>query len=417
MLRKLAFVLTLTGIAVAQTAPAAKPAPKAPAAKKPGASAPANAGGSAIVMYVPGLCNLQGPPPVPAQPVTKLPPGGTPDEKPQCFRTVTKDEFEMLVKRLGPQAERAPKEKIAEYYARALALENEGRKRGLTNQKDVQFAIWMGRVQALSEALQDQLHQEYGNVPDSEVTAYYDAHKQDFDEATIKRVVIPKPQKPAEAAKTEEKPGAPAAPSTAKPTQNLEPAYEQQVTARKALAEQLLARAKAGDDLNKLQKEAFEAAKIQEAPAEAEGATIHRGQLPPTHDEKVFATKDGQFTDLIEEPSAYMFYKVEKRRVQPESEVAGEIKREIENQKKDVVVRKMFDSVKPILNPAFFQPSATQKPGAKPEAQPGEAPQGEAPQAQPPQQEAPKAEQPEAPKTPQPEQAAPKQENPSEPPK
>jgi hypothetical protein len=300
--------------------------------------------------------------------------------------------MEWMAAGMGPRAQAAGKTQIAAYYANALAIDNAARKLQLDRDPEVMHAIWIGRVSALSEALHRQMQKQFGNIPESEVTAYYEKNKPDFEEAAVQRVAIPKPSQTTKAAAGEpKKDAAPESASAAKATTPAAAAvpYEQQVAERKALAEKLLARAQAGEDLNKVQKDAFVLANVPEALSEAESATIHRGQLPATHDEKVFAAQGGQFTPLIEEPSAYYFYKVTSRRTVPLAEVKDAIRRELVSQKEDAAIRKLFGESQPQLNPAYFTPPPPEKGEAKPAQEPPEAtptpapPQPETPAAPP----------------------------------
>lgn len=417
MLRTLA-ILFLTSAMMAQTAPAT--APKKPAAKTPATTAskpatPKTEGAlsdDSPVLFVPGLCNIPATADVPAAPVTPKP-GAPPQAK--CMRQVTKRQFEALIRGLGPRAANADKAKIADFYAHALAIENEVRKINLEKKDpDLHELLWMARIGALGDALHRHLQAQFENMPDSEIQAFYDQHKNDFEEATIQRVVIPKPAKPAAAvttppAKPGEKPAeaTPETPSTAKA--NDQQAYADKVVAMKATAEKMLERAKAGEDMAKLQQEAFTAAGMTGKPPDMEPVAIHHNMLPPAHDQKVFALQGGQYTDLIEEPNAYMFYKVVSRREVPLAEVKNEIKQNLATEKEDAAANQFFSASQPVLNPAYFPPPKPEPAGAgKPEGEQPQAEQPEQPQAEQPQAPAPKPEQPSEP---------PKQEQSSQPPK
>jgi hypothetical protein len=392
MLRNLAILFLATAM-MAQTAPPAASAKK-PAARKPAttSSTPAAAGtltDDSPVLFVPGLCNLPATAPVPASPVVpklKAPPQA------KCMRQVTKRQFEALVKALGPRAQAADKAKIAEFYARALAIENQVRKLNLEQtDPDVREALWMARVGALGEILHHHFQKQFANVPDSDVQAYYDQHKSEFEEATIQRVVIPKPPQPAKTVTTPPaKPGetAPESPSAAKAATPAAPdqAYADKLAAMKAGAEKMIERAKAGEDLGKLQKEAFTAAGIQGNPPDVEPVAVHHSMLPPAHDKKVFALAAGEYTALIEEPNAFMFYKVVSKRTVPLAEVKNEITQSLAGEKEDAVVNQIFGESQAVMNPDYFTPPKPETPKPAPGAQP-EAPKAEQPPA--PQPEAP----------------------------
>ncbi|HTK94898.1 MAG TPA: hypothetical protein VL382_04605, partial [Terriglobales bacterium] len=123
MLRRIATVLVLAGVALAQAAPSAAPQkPAAKAGQKPAAKTKASPTGATPtgavgpdtpVMFVSGLCALQGAN-IPAQPVTPGP-GAPAAARGQCVRAVTKAQFERLITGLGPRAQGAPRAQLAEY--------------------------------------------------------------------------------------------------------------------------------------------------------------------------------------------------------------------------------------------------------------------------------------------------------------
>jgi hypothetical protein len=380
---------------IAPATPAKKPATSSPAKKAAAGTTPKAAmpsgpvGPNTPVMFVSGLCSI---PTGPTAPVVIVQRPGEPASA--CTRGVTKSQFESMVQALGPRAAQADKAQLAEYYVRALLIDNQTRKMKLDQDQKVAEAIWMGRVAALGEALHQHFQKQFANIPQNEVQAYYNAHKAEFEEATIRRIVVPKPQqkanvvkptdaKPADTKPEAQKPGAPDTPSAAKPaTTPAEVPYEQQVTARKAYTEKLLERAKAGEPFDKLQKEAFAAANIQSAAPETEAVPIRRGQIPPAHDEKVFALQPGQYTPIIDEPAAYVFYKVESRRTVPLADVSEDIKAAIRNQKEDDIIKQVFTAGKPVLNPQYFAPPSRPRSGAAPEGA-EEQPSAPQPQQQP----------------------------------
>jgi len=425
MLRTLVSAFLLATAAFAQTAPVpARPAPKKPAR-------PAALGPDTPVMYVTGLCALRGAG-VPAKPAP------APAGSAQCVRAVTKAQFEGMIANMGPRAANADKAQLAEYYMRALLIDNEVRKLGLDQDPMVAQALWMNRIGVIGDALHRHFQKKFANVPEAEIAAYYEQHKDEFDEVTVRRVVVPKPpqtgklHKPSDSDASATAPDSPSAAKSAQAPAAPEVPYEQLLAARKAYSEKLLARARAGEDFDKLQKEAFTLAKIEGAAPDTNPVPLRRGQLPETHDEKVFAAQAGEYTALIEEPNAFLFYKVEKRRIVPLDEARDEVRAQLVNQKEEEAIKRIFTSGKPTLNPAYFAPPAEPAPPPtapepKPEAtpQPPAEPKPAEPKSEAPPQEEPKAAEPkpEAPaaapqaEPPKQESEPPKAEAPAEPPK
>jgi hypothetical protein len=316
-------------------------------------------------------------------------------------RAVTKQQFERMVAGMGPRAANADKVQLAEYYMRALLVDNETRRLKIDQDPAVAEALWMSRIGVVGDALHRYFQKTFAaRITEAEVSSYYEAHKNEFEEAAVRRVVIPKPtppakgEKPADGAPATE--AAPDSPSAAKSAQAPAPAeipHEQLAAARKAYAEKLLARARAGEDLDKLQKEAFTTAKLDVEPPDTNPVPLRRGQLPESHEEKVFAAKAGEFTALFDEPSAYLFYKIERARSLPLAEAREEVRKQLVNEKEDEAIKKVFTSGKPRLNPVYFAPSAPAQPAPQPEAPPAATERkAEEPKAEPPATEAPKTE-------------------------
>ena len=406
MLRKLA-ILFLTSAMMAQTAPTT-PAKK-PAAKKPATTAPSKPGApgpltdDTPVLWITGLCSIPATAAVPASPVPPKP-GAPPEAK--CMRQITKKQFETMSKVFPPGTD---KMEVAEVYAQALAIENHSRAVNVEADQEARDVLWLARIKKLADLMHEQFQKQFP-ISDADVQAYYDQHKADFDEVTVEGVIVPKPQQKAAAVTTpgkdEKAPESPSASKAATPAAP-EPPYAEKLAASKAAAEKMIARAKAGEDLAKLQKEAFTTAGIQEAPPDIEPFTIRHSQLRPQQEatgKKIFALEPGQYTDLIEEPSAYTFYKLVSKRTLSAADVKNEIKQKLTAQKEQAAIDEMLSKSKPVVNPAYFPPP---KPGQ------GANPEGAAPQAAPEQPQA----APDQPKAEQPQQAPPKQEQSSEPPK
>lgn len=408
MVRHFVVFILLAASAAAQTA-APKPQGTAPKKKaaggataKPAQKPPAELPGSTPVMTVSGVCALPASPATPARAVPNAP---------NCTRAVTKADLERLVEAMGPQGKTADKMRVAEYYARGLLIENEARRLGLESDPMTRTQLWMARVGVYGEALHRYFQKKFDNVTDAQIEAYYEKNKSDLEEVTVRRVVIPKVKPPAGE-------DAPDSPSAAK--QGPPPTAEQIAAAQKAHAESLLERAKKGEDLEKLQKEAFEKAAVQAAPPTPNPVAVRRGMLPENQEPEVFAVAAGQFSKIFDEPSALMFYKVESKRVVPLAEVRDDIRKALIAEQEQNAIDELFRKGRPNLNPAYFAreakpPEAPKeappaeaapetpempeepKPSAEPAMAPPEAPQGNV-EPQTPAPEAPKAEEPEKPK-------------------
>jgi parvulin-like peptidyl-prolyl isomerase len=155
----------------------------------------------------------------------------------------------------------------------------------------------------------------------------------------LQRIFIPYPEETEGAEKTEKaEKGKPATPSA------------EQV---KAIAEKIHARAVAGEDFDKLQKDAFEAVGMKSTAPTTAMEKIPRGSLPAAQD-AVFSLKPGAVSEVFSDPGAYYIYKVVSHETQPLDSVKDEIKKMLQNEKLQKSMEAIINSGKTELNDAYF---------------------------------------------------------------
>ncbi len=318
--KMLALAAAFACAAAAQTE-APKPAapnhkPKAPAA------APAPVDAAAPVITIQNLCS-------------------TPKPGADCKTVITKAEFERVLNAIRPNLPASARTQLAQRYVELLTFAEKAEQAGLDKSPEFQQQLQMMRMQALAAAYSRHLQENYGKASDPEVEKYYLENKPAYEEVTLKRIYIPKPP-----AGDEKKP----------------PLDE---AATKALTEKIQARAAAGEDLDKLQAEAFAAAN-PEAPKNAAPQTTlgprRRGQLPAAQENVIFELAPGKVSQVLEEPTAYFIYKVESKQVLPLEQVKAQIARQLEEQKMRDAVQQTLGSVKTTYNENYFKPPAEPEP-------------------------------------------------------
>src|SRR6266850_1695530 len=348
-----------------QHASPAQAAPGAPAAAGPRATPAKPVAPTAPVIVLNGFCEL---------PVAGATAPAAAANKANCKKVITKAEFEKIVEAVIPKARRAEAEAnpqvmqgIAKQYAEILVMSNEAKKRGLQRQQSTQELLRISQLQVLAQSLLQDLNEKSAPTP-AEIEKYYNDNKPAFEEAIVRRVVIPKETAaaPPLANKDAAQPKAPAEPP---------PPAATDLAAQKAFAEKARARAVAGEDLEKIQKEAFEASKNAQAPPSTQLGPLRRGSLPPDHDAALFALKPGEVSQLFDTGNGWYFYKVESKRAVPLSEVREELTRRLQPQKFNDARTAVANSVQPDLNQDYFgatlpSPVSASSPGATP-ARPG----------------------------------------------
>jgi len=340
---KLAMIgLLAAGTAVAQTAsPTPAPAPAqstskpsttaaSPGAKpsesketkKPAAPAESALPATATVITVHGAC---GP-----RPTAK---GAAAQSA--CVTHVSKKQFDALLNLvIPPNQPQTPQMRrtLAQRYVELLAIADAAEKAGV--EKSPEYALL--RLRGLAEAYQRQLDEKYKEMPQAEIDAYYNQHKNEFESATLRRLYIPK----ADAAKP-------------KAT-----ADEKAAFAKKAedISSQLQERAQKGEDMDAIEKDAYSKLGLSTTPPSTQIGPVRKGALPPATDKAIFDLQQGGvFKD--DQPTAVIIYKVEKKETLTPDKAKDEIVRALHRQKMEETLKGITSSVKADYNDTYFGPA------------------------------------------------------------
>jgi parvulin-like peptidyl-prolyl isomerase len=194
-------------------------------------------------------------------------------------------------------------------------------------------------MQVLGNAYMEKLREE--KVPAAEIEKYYKANTPQFEEVTLKRIYVPKP-----------------APVEGKPPDE---------AAAKLVAQKIRDRAAAGEDFEKLQKEAYDATSNKGTPPPTDMGAKRRGSLPPKHEDDVFKLKVGEVSPPYEEQSGFFIYKVEKKDVAPLDQVRGDIEKKLQDEQTKKALTNLKDSSTVTYSDAYFGPATSATgPGAEP---------------------------------------------------
>lgn len=348
---------------------------------------------TAAVITVDGVCSQ---PHAAATKANAAKPASTED----CKTVITKAEFEQLVKAAIPASNPTPqmKKQLANALPKLIALSSAAKKKGLDKTPQFDELMKIMRMQMLARELDRTLQEEAGKVPDQEVEAYYQKNSQEFEQFTLQRLFVPRAKVDNQAREMEPKS------DDAKPS-------EEQIKARQAeekakqeesqqamtkLADDLRARAAAGEDFVALQKEAFTAAGMKIDSPTVSLPSVRRNGLPPAH-ASVFDLKPGEVSPVLNDSGGHYIYKMESKTQVPLDQAKNEIHSKLQSQRYRETMDKVNSSYHADLNPAYFGTDAAvatpqqrmpmHRPagGMAPSAQPPAAnqPPAQAPQAQP----------------------------------
>jgi len=262
------------------------------------------------------------------------PKAGSTTPPPGCASSLTRAQFEKLLNALTPP-DRPPappeaKRNFAAQYAKLLTFANAARALGLENDPRVQEIFQFAKNQILAESFNQHITEEYSHPSDQQIEAYYKENSKKYVEATLQRIIIPR------ITGRGDKP---------KPTEAEEKAY----------AEQIRQRWVAGEDPEKLQKEASEHAGATAPAANVNMGERRPGTLPEAH-EPVFDLKPGEVSQPYSDPASFYIYKVVAVRQEPLSEAKTQISQILSRQLIVDHLQQVQKAVTPVLNDAYFGP-------------------------------------------------------------
>lgn len=328
---RFAIVFLFGAISAAQTPiqPKTAPSPGGAATQPapPAAAASANVPDSQPVITIHGLC------PSGAATASKAATKKGSAASAGCATTVTKAQLEKLIAILNtnnqpvtPQIRR----QFAQNYAELLTYSASAEKAGID---DAKFADLMRfvRLRTLVTVYRAHLDEQYRKPPDKDIQAYYDANKPKYEELKLSRIYVP-------------------AKNTA--------AQDKDAAEKKAaeVAQDIHNRAQKGEDMDKLQKEAYSTLGLTISPPNTTMGTRRRGTLPKTEEDELFGLKPGEVSKVEQDATGYSIYKVENRDTIALDKVKEEISRELAREGIEAKNKEINAGIHADLNESYFGP-------------------------------------------------------------
>jgi parvulin-like peptidyl-prolyl isomerase len=326
---------------------AAKPAP---------AQAESNVPAETPVLTLNGVCDvtLNGTAKTPVRTTTSAKPGAANTHSASasaagvCKTEITRAEFDKLIKTVAPTAPASARRQIAARYVQFLTAANEGIKLGVDKDPAFPEQLALMRLQLLAQEAERKLQTDASNVTDADAKTYYDQNPSAFEEVTLTRIFIPRAPEPA-----------PAAGAQATPTSDAE-------ATAKAARDQLAV----GGDPEKIQKSAYDQLKNPGQPPSTKFGAKRRGVLPSAQEQKVFALKSGEVSDVITDSVGYVIYRVDSKEQVPFDQAKDQAKQRITQQRLQDARQQITGGSKPDYNDAYFGPeTANAAPPRVPPAQ------------------------------------------------
>jgi len=335
-------------------APAAGNTAPAPAAAPPPEVAPTEP-----VLTIKGVCPATAPKAKTAAPGTKSPAAAKQpaQSSANCQTVITRAEFEKMAGGIAPNVTPQLKRQLASVYPRLLVMSEEAEKHGLQNSPQYKEAMKFARMQILTNQLQRSIQEEAEKVSQQDIADYYKTNPEAYQQYSLERLYVPRTKQPAEEAEANEKKDS--AKESGKETEQQEKAkQEQDEQEMSKLAESLRARAAAGEDFAKLQKEAFTAAARNVEPPAVSMPGVRRAKLPPSH-APVFDLKPGEVSVVYSDAGGYSVYKMVSKEPVPLDQVKEEIRGTLRTQRVREAMDKVQNSFTTETNEAYFGPAGT----------------------------------------------------------
>jgi hypothetical protein len=336
---------------------------------------------SAPVITIDGVCDT---PPKTATGTAAKPATATKTAAAVCKTVITKAQFDQLANNLAPNITPQLKKQLAAVLPRLMAMADEAKKQGLENTPQYKERVKFNRMQILAQELQQKMQEQAAKVPEADIEKYYKDHPEMFEQASVERVFVPR-MKQIEPEKLQDEKETKAGDQQQKEAAEKAKQEEGEKTMTK-LADDLRARAAAGEDFLKLQKEAFEAAGMKIESPTVTLPNIRRSGLPPAH-AAVFDLKAGEVSPVISDSGGHYIYKVVSKNEMTLDQAKTEIQGKLQTERMKAEMDKLNNSFKVETNEAYFGPGGANPTAPRPmRPRPGmpPAPGASAPQAQPP---------------------------------
>jgi hypothetical protein len=345
MIRRLIICIFIASTALAQTpgatkkqgstttkAPASSPTPT-PQATPPSLlkrdEQPAELPPNAPVISIKGLCPAENNPAV----SSKVPSNA------DCSMTVTKQQFDNLVKAFNTNNQTvtpAQRRNLGQSYVELLIFSEAAKAAGIENTPAFMEVMRVLRMKTLGDLYRNQMAEQYRNPSQQEIEDYYKANQEKFEGAKLTRIFIPA--------------------SDPDPQATAEKKAEYQKKAP-LVEDDIQARAAKGEDLSKLQKDAYTALAIAATPPTTDLGLARHGTFPPKIEQQIFSHKAGEVF-RSDEGTGHMIYRVESRQTSPLESVKAEITQQLFRQKMEAKTKELNTPVHTEYDEKYFGPPA-----------------------------------------------------------
>jgi parvulin-like peptidyl-prolyl isomerase len=263
-------------------------------------------------------------------------------------RQFTKADIDLLIASLTPQMQRAVasegKKSLGDQYALVVALSHQAEAQHLDQAPEFVQKLTFQKQQLEAQAAYEELSAQAKVTPE-EIQAYYNAHAEDYDQITVRQVIVRK--KAADAKADPAHPSAPTGPGLAP---------EEAKTRADAIRKELVA----GTDIKKVTED-FKAP--GDIIIDAEPRTVRHGGMRSDMEKVAFALKDGEVSEPVDVPQALVLFQVIKHSHSDLKDVTPEIEKKLKQEKVETSINGVKKSANIWMDEAYFGSSARLAPG------------------------------------------------------
>lgn len=257
-----------------------------------------------------------------------------------CKTVITRAQFKKVIDAVQPGMSAHARREFALHYADALVMTKKAEQMGLDKGTNYEEQMRLARIQILSQALKKVIQEKVSQISDKDIEDYYHDNTARFEKAEVERIYVPKTQQPASA--TDQM-------LSDADRQKRLPESEQTMQRE---ADNLRARAVAGEEFTKLQADGYKAAGIKSAAPET-SMMIRRASLPPNQI-SVMDLKPGEVSSVLTDPNGYLIYRVKTKETLPLDQARGEIRETMRSQRMQDEMRNIQDSATPTIDESYF---------------------------------------------------------------
>jgi hypothetical protein len=260
-----------------------------------------------------------------------------------CKTVITRAQFEKVIEAIQPSMPARARREFALDYANALVMTQKAEQMGLGKGAKYEEQMKLAHIQVLSKELKKAIQERVSKISDKDIEDYYNNNMTRFENAEMDRVYVPKIRQPS-----------PASDKSLGDTDSPERSQESEQIMKKE-ANNLYARAIAGEQFTKLQADAYEFAGIKNV-APNTSIRIRRASLPSSQ-VSVMDLKPGEVSSVLADPNGYVIFKVKSKDTLPLDQAQEEIRALLRSQRMQDEMRDIQEAATPTLDESYFLPS------------------------------------------------------------